>query len=187
MAYFSRCADPGRFGRGRVPLTYGADRDERTRSLILDLVNQWMTYFSPGASAGGFVVIAGGLAVADLSRRSRAHVAVRTRPGSGVGVRERGLVISVDIASVILGVTIGVTYEYVLNLILASAALGGGRLPLDHALGSHVAGWGRSAAGGRSRRRRRGVAAHHLVASGLDQGFRRRAGDDPRPGVNRTR
>jgi hypothetical protein len=25
------------------------------------------------------------------------------------------------------------------------------------------------------------------VASGLDQGFRRRAGDDPRPGVSRTR
>jgi hypothetical protein len=99
-------------------------------------------------------------------------------------------VISVDIASVILRVTTGVTNEYVLNLILASAALGapgGVRLPLDHALGSHVVGWGRSAAGGRSRRRRRGVAAHHLVASGLDQGFRRRAGDDPRPGVSRTR
>jgi hypothetical protein len=45
VAYFSRSADPGRFGCGRVPLTCGADRDERTRSLILDLVSQWMTYF----------------------------------------------------------------------------------------------------------------------------------------------
>jgi putative oxidoreductase len=39
----------------------------------------------------------------------------------------------------------GEGYEYVLNLILASAALGaigGGRLSLDHVVGFHVNGWG---------------------------------------------
>jgi putative oxidoreductase len=41
-------------------------------------------------------------------------------------------------------------------------------------------GW--STAGGRSRRWRRGVAAHDPVAAGFGQGFRRTARCDPRPG-----